>query len=92
MSAVMTKTCKNCGRSFFTRDKDKQFCNLVCEKLYADGITQRRRANEFIIEKKICVYCRRKFRRRYSESYETFEKRRFCSISCASRYRKETDK
>lgn len=23
MSAVMAKTCKNCGRSFLTREKDK---------------------------------------------------------------------
>lgn len=84
MIAVMVKTCKNCGRSFLTRDKNKEYCDVKCEEDYRDGIVVKPRANEFVADTKTCANCGKIFKRRYGEGFETFAKRIYCCLSCAN--------
>lgn len=84
MSAVMAKTCKNCGRSFLTRQQNLEFCDIKCSEDFKDGITVKPRANEFVADTKVCLNCGKTFRRRYCEGLEVFEKRKYCCLSCGN--------
>lgn len=84
MGSVIAKTCKNCGRPFLTRDKNKEFCDIKCEEDHRDGIVVKPRANEFVADTKVCKNCGKTFHRRYCEGLEVFEKRKYCCLSCAN--------
>ena len=84
MGAVIPKTCKNCGRSFLTRDKNKEFCDSKCEEWAKDG-----NAVDYCKEPqprntitKTCVGCGASFHPHRDESITNFNKRQFCCMSC----------
>lgn len=95
MSAVMAKTCKNCGRSFLTREKDKLFCEIRCEDFFKDGIKvlyNPENMVSFINTNKRCKNCGKILEQRGKEHKSNFKLRKFCSVSCATTYRRNKKK
>lgn len=91
MGKLIDKICKNCKRSFKTRDSKKDFCDLKCEEYYKDGIQVEPEKEKPIkteeIKSKICVFCGKVFRKKPSESDFVFEEKKCCSKSCAQKNR-----
>ena len=89
---LLKKICENCGREFYTRDPNKIYCEIRCEDFAKDGIKVEsvKIFNNNIRKRdcKICMGCGEKMYRRDCEAYENWEKRKYCSLSCAAFHRK----
>lgn len=92
MGILLSKTCANCGRKFFTRDRNKIYCDVKCEDYAKDGIKveyteTEQKEQEKVVYKKTCPNCFREFTKRPHESYSGFTKRKCCSGVCGQQYR-----
>lgn len=96
MSQLLKKNCKNCGRPFFTREKDRLFCELRCQEFFKDGIKVCYRPESinvsFLNTNKRCKNCGKILEQRPKENKSNFELRKFCSVSCATTYRRNKKK
>lgn len=92
MGQLMSKTCKNCGKTFLTRDPEKIYCNVKCEDFAESGIKVdfKKEKIETIydnnLEKKICRYCGMEFYPRKGEHRDNYLERKFCCKSCAAAF------
>lgn len=96
MSQLLKKICKNCGRPFFTREKDKLFCEIKCEDFFKDGIkilyNPESGSVSFLNTNRKCKNCGKILEQRLKENKFNFEIRKFCSVSCATTYRRNKKK
>ena len=92
MGQLMSKTCKNCGKTFLTRDPEKIYCNVKCEDFAESGIKVdfKKEKIETIydnnLEQKICLYCGMEFYPRKGEHRDNYLERKFCCKSCAAAF------
>lgn len=94
MSQIERHICKNCGRSFLTRDVRKEFCNCKCSEYFNDGVMLKPEELEEIARQdyppKVCVWCGKKFFKIGRRSKREWERRRFCSTKCKAEYYTES--
>lgn len=95
MGNVIEKHCANCGRVFYTRIKDKIFCDLRCEICFKEGTKVLPDIVEDTTEEKpskYCKYCGKKFYPRNRNDLYVFKDRLYCSRSCVQKSRHKNQK
>ena len=74
MGSIETHYCRNCGKEFLTRDKNMEFCNLVCKQKYLETTEDR-------LSERTCLHCRKIYKPKYVHQ-------RHCCAECYYEHQK----